>query len=74
MMRARSNGGHDQPLNPANTIFRHGRHVHRCALCGRPLTVKAADWRVSQPVNPDGTLGELRVEHSEAAGGCQRPA
>jgi hypothetical protein len=47
-----------------------GRHVHRCAFCGRPLTMKAADWIVRQPVNPDGTLGELRVEHSTAASGC----
>jgi hypothetical protein len=45
-----------------------GRHKHRCALCGQPLTVKAADWIVRQPVNPDGSLGELRVEHSP---GCR---
>jgi hypothetical protein len=25
--------------------------------------MKAADWRVCQPVNPNGTLDEFRVEH-----------
>jgi hypothetical protein len=50
-----------------------GRHVHRCAACDEPVTVKAADWIVRQPVNADGSLAELRVEHSPAAAGCPSP-
>jgi hypothetical protein len=46
-----------------------GRHAHRCARCDQPLTVKAADWIVRQPVNPDGTLAKLIVEHSTVTGG-----
>lgn len=45
-----------------------GRHFHFCARCGRRLTVGASDWRVSQPVRPNGTLGELIVEHFECDG------
>jgi hypothetical protein len=40
-----------------------GRHVHLCARCGARLTMKGADWRVRQAVHPNGTLGELVVEH-----------